>query len=245
MSGNPLKLKVAYLYPDLLHGFCDRANVEAFVKRSSWRDIEVKVSEIYANDKIYTSKYDFFYIGGSNAQALESTIKYLGQNEDELKVSSMAGVPILAVNMGYILFGKSWQLHNRTKMQGLGILNVDSIASKNYHWGNVVGNCDFLKSKVIAGFENHSILTYLNSGVSHFITLKTGMGNNGKDKTEGARINNTIGTYISSPLLAQNPHLCDFLIATALRIKYQCRVPLTRLYDDIEWYSHNYIVDMK
>ena len=93
--------------------------------------------------------------------------------------------------------------------------------------------------------DKSGILTYLSQGVGHFLTLKTGHGNNGRDKTEGARIYNTIGTYIISPLLAQNPNLCDFLIATSLRIKYKCRVPLTRLCDDIEWYSHNYILEMK
>ena len=60
MSGNPLKLKIAYIYPDVLHGFCDRANIETFVKRCSWRDIETNVVEIYGNDKIYSSKYDFY-----------------------------------------------------------------------------------------------------------------------------------------------------------------------------------------
>ena len=75
--------------------------------------------------------------------------------------------------------------------------------------------------------------------------LSKGRGNNGRDKTEGARFNNVIGTYITSPILAQNPHLCDFFIATALRVKYKCRVPLTPLCDDIEWYSHNFILDAK
>ena len=245
MSGNPLKLKIAYLYPDILHGFCDRANVEAFAKRAGWRDIEVKISEIYANDKIYASKYDFLYIGGTNVFALDEAIKFLRQNGDELRIASMAGVPMLAVNAGYILFQRSWQLHNRTKQEGIGIFNADSIAGKNHHWGNISGNCAFLKSKNIAGFENHSILTNLNANQAPFLTVKSGLGNNGKDKTEGAKIDNSIGTYITSPLLAQNPNLCDFLIAVALRIKYKCKVPLTRLCDDIEWYSHNYIAELK
>ncbi len=245
MSGNPLKLKIAYLYPDILHGFCDSANVEAFVRRSNWRDIDVKVTEIYANDKISSAKFDFYYIGGSNSNKLEIANKFLKQNEDELRIASMASVPMLAVNSGYQLFGRSWQLNNRIKTEGLGLLNVDSVASKNYHEGYITGTCGFLKNRTVVGYENHGILTYLGEDAGHFLMLKTGLGNNGKDKTEGARIKNTIGTYIISPLLAQNPHLCDFFIATALRIKYKCRVPLTRLVDDIEWYSHNYVLDMK
>ena len=59
---NPLKLKIAYLYPDILHGFCDRANIDAFVTRAGWRDVGVQVFEINSNDKIQATKFDFYYI---------------------------------------------------------------------------------------------------------------------------------------------------------------------------------------
>ena len=242
---NPLKLKIAYLYPDILHSFSDLANVEAFATRARWRDINVQIYQIKSNDKIQSTKYDFYYIGGSNIKNLEDALFQLKQNELELKTAVSANVPMLAVNCGYMLFGNFYQLHNQSQIEALGILNVDSIAGKMHHWGNVCGSCEFLKNKTVVGFENHGILSYLNSGVAPFLVLQKGQGNNGKDKTEGARINNTIGTYITSPILAQNPHLCDFLIATALRIKYKCRIPLTPLCDDIEWYSHNFILDSK
>ncbi|MBQ4647145.1 MAG: hypothetical protein IJB79_07330 [Candidatus Gastranaerophilales bacterium] len=245
MSANPLKLKIAYLYPDILYGFSDQANVEAFVTRAKWRDINVQVSYIKANERIQSSKFDFYYIGGSNIKNLEDALFQLKQNELELNTAVLANVPMLAVNCGYMLFGNFYQLHNQSQIEAMGILNVDSIAGKSHHWGNISGVCEFLKNKTVAGFENHGILSYLKEGVAPFLTLQRGKGNNGRDKTEGARVNNVIGTYITSPILAQNPHLCDFLIATALRIKYKCRIPLTPLCDDIEWYSHNFILDAK
>lgn len=245
MSKSTLKLKIAHLYPDILQSFCDEENVKTFFQRANWRDIDVSVHKVNANERFSASKYDFYYIGGSNAQNLELALQHLKMNQDELKVASISGVPMLAVNCGYQLFGNFYQLHNKTQIEGLKILDVDSIASKNHHFGNVSGVCEFLKNKTVVGFENHGILTYLKSTVAPFINLQSGQGNNGKDKTEGARYNNVIGTYIVSPILAQNPHLCDFLIATALRIKYKCRIPLTPLCDDIEWYSHNYMLDIK
>lgn len=245
MSKNPLKLKIAYLYPDLLQGLCDKSNVEVFQKRAQWRDILIDVSEINKNDKIQSNKFDFFYIGGSNIENLPETIKYLRQNQDEIAVASALNVPILAVNCGYQLLGNYFQLHNTMQIDGLGVLDVDTIATNYRYCSSVVGHCEFLQNKTIAGYENHSTVSYLKSGVSPFVSLSRGYGNNSKDKTEGARFNNTIGTYITSPLLAQNPHFCDFLISQALRIKYKCRVPLAPLCDDIEWYSHNDIIEMK
>ena len=242
---NPLKLKIAYLYSDILHSFCDLANVEAFVSRAKWRDINIQVHYINTNDRISSSKYDFYYIGGSNIRNLEDALFQLKQNEMELKTAVESNVPMLAVNCGYLLFGNFYQLHNQSQIEAMGILNVDSVAGKIHHWGNISGVCEFLRNKTVAGFENHGISSYLKNGVAPFLTLQKGQGNNGRDKTEGAIYNNVIGTYITSPILAQNPHLCDFLISVALRIKYKCRIPLTPLCDDIEWYSHNFILDAK
>lgn len=245
MSKNPLKLKIAYLYPDILQNLCDKSNVEVFQKRAQWRDIQVSVQMINKNDKIQLNKFDFFYIGGSNIEQLPVAIKYLNQNKEEIAIASAMNIPILAVDCGYILLGNYFQLHNTVQIDGVGVLDVDSIATNYRYTSSVVGTCEFLQSKSIAGHENHSMISYLKSGVSPFIALSRGYGNNAKDKTEGARFNNTIGTYITSPLLAQNPHFADFLISQALRIKYKCRIPLTPLCDDIEWFSHNDILEMK
>ncbi len=245
MPKNSLKLKIGYLYPDILQGFCDDANIEVLTKRAKWRDIDVQVNEICANDKITASKYDFYYIGGSNYSAINVALRYIKQNQDELKVASMSSVPMLAVNIGYQLFGNTFQLKNSKQYEGLKIINANSFPSKKYFRGIVAGKCLFLNNKTIVGFEDNRIVTVLNDETKPFIILQKGFGNNGKDKTEGARTYNTIGTFIQSPILAQNPHFCDFLIANALGVKYKCKIPITKLKDDIENYAHNYILEMK
>ncbi len=245
MPKNPLRLKIAYLYPDILQGFCDESNVEVFAKRALWRDIDVSVHRIKTGDRIYSSKYDFYYIGGNNPSNLELALKSLKENQEELKIAANSSSPMLAINCGYLLFGNFYQFHNKAQIEGIKLLDVDSIAGKVQHYGNVVGVCEFLKNKTIVGFENHGMMTYLKSGVAPFLILKKGLGNNGRDRTEGARFNNVIASFITSPILAQNPHLCDFLIAVALRVKYRCRIPLTPLCDDIEWYSHNFMLENK
>lgn len=245
MQSNPLKLKIAYLYPDILEGFCDESNVDVFYKRAKARDINVSIHKITSHAKIQSSRYDFYYIGGSNTDYLEIALESLNENKNELLTAASSGVPMLAVNCGYQLFGNSYQFHNKAKGQGLALLNVDSIVSKKHFYGYIYGTCAFLKNKIIAGFENHNTATYLKQNTTPFLTLKKGKGNNLQSKTEGARNRNVIGTYISSPILAQNPHFCDFLISCALRIKYRYKIPLMPLCDDIEWYSHNYMLEMK
>ncbi len=244
MSTNPLKLKIAYLYPDILQSFCDEANVNAFCKRANWRDIETSVTLIQANDKVQSSKYDFYYIGGNNPDSLDYALKFLKQNDDELKIAAISGVPMLAVNCGYQLFGNYYQLLDKAQAQGLGIFDIHSRVSSNLHCGNILGSCSFLKNKV-AGFVNYNIFSYYDSNPMPFLNLQKGQGNNDNDKTEGAKFSNVIGTHIQGALLAQNPHLCDHFISTALKVKYRCKIPLTPLCDDLEWYSYRYLVDGK
>ena len=48
-----------------------------------------------------------------------------------------------------------------------------------------------------------------------FGRVVVGNGNNGNDRTEGARTHNVIGTYLHGPLLPANPKVADALIAAA------------------------------
>jgi hypothetical protein len=60
-----------------------------------------------------------------------------------------------------------------------------------------------------------------------------GLGNNGEDGTEGAFYQNAIATYSHGPLLPKNPFVADWLIQTALRLKYQQAIALSPLDDSL------------
>jgi CobQ-like glutamine amidotransferase family enzyme len=72
---------------------------------------------------------------------------------------------------------------------------------------------------VLYGFENHSGKTMLGKGQRELGKVTRGNGNNGEDRTEGARTKNAIGTYCHGPLLPNNPRLADGLIKLALERK--------------------------
>lgn len=238
MSKNLLKIKIAYLYPDFLQGLCDKANLDILKFRAAERNINVEIEEIKNDNKINSSKYDFYYMSGSNTEALVSCMKHARNNISQLKMACEANVPMLAINCGYVLFGKNFQLDNSPLYNALGILNTTSSISQQLIYSKVKGDC-YLISDTVVGFENHiTQTTILDERTRPFLMLP-------KDKTEGAVYNNVIGTYITSPILAQNPILCDHIISCCLEVRYKCRIPLTRLTDDIEWYSHNYLLEAK
>jgi CobQ-like glutamine amidotransferase family enzyme len=67
------------------------------------------------------------------------------------------------------------------------------------------------------GYENHSGLTTLGTGVAPLGSTALGRGNNGTDRTEGAVFRNVIGTYLHGPVLAKSPRFADDLLVRALR----------------------------
>lgn len=84
----------------------------------------------------------------------------------------------------------------------------------------------------LVGFENHGGRTKLGK-VEALGKVVYGLGNNGEDGTEGAFYKNAIATYSHGPLLPKNPFVADWLIQTALKLKYQQEITLTPLNDTL------------
>jgi CobQ-like glutamine amidotransferase family enzyme len=84
----------------------------------------------------------------------------------------------------------------------------------------------------LVGFENHGGRTKLGK-VEALGRVVYGLGNNGEDGTEGAFYQNAIATYSHGPLLPKNPFVADWLIQTALKLKYQQEIKLSPLDDTL------------
>jgi CobQ-like glutamine amidotransferase family enzyme len=84
----------------------------------------------------------------------------------------------------------------------------------------------------LVGFENHGGRTKLGT-VEPLGRVVYGLGNNGEDGTEGAFYQNAIATYSHGPLLPKNPFVADWLIVTALKLKYQKEFELSPLDDTL------------
>lgn len=238
MQSTPLKLKIAHLYPDLLNIYGDFGNVLALKKRAQWRDIDVQVVQINAKDKFKSDDFDLFFSGGGQDNQQIIAARELLNNAPELRKAAHCHKPMLVICGSYQLFGKYYQPEDDERLEGISIFDAHTIAGKKRFIGNVTATCSFLPIRTIVGFENHSGLTYLGEEAEPFLKIKIGKGNNGADKTEGARFNNVFGTYLHGPLLPKNPHFCDYLLQLALNNKYECEIPLMPLNDQIEYFAH-------
>ena len=238
-------IKIAHLYPDLLNIYGDFGNIATLRNRCAWRGINVETEEIKTGYRVNPNEFDFYFIGGGQDTQQILASKELMKNKKRLEEAMNNDAVMLAICGGYQLFGHYYQPLNGERLDGISLLDVYTTAGKKRFIGNVSGTCDFIENSTVTGFENHSGLTFLQGETKPFIKLKKGKGNNGKDKTEGARYKNVFGTYLHGPILPKNPIFTDYLISLALKRKYKCEIPLFELDDTIENKAHNSSLKLK
>ncbi len=240
MDEKDLEITIAHLYPKLLNLYGDMGNIIALQKRCQWRGINVIYKEININDNIDDN--DIYFIGGGQDKQQEDVAAELYKHKDFLTAQRDKGSVFLGICGGYQLMGHYYQPFDKEKLQGISLLDAYTTAGKKRFIGNVTCKIDFLSLKTLVGFENHSGLTYLSGETKPLGIISTGNGNNGIDKTEGARYKNVFGTYLHGSLLPKNPHFADYLIELALEKKYGEKIKLSPLNDEIEMKTHNSLV---
>ena len=196
-------------------------------------------------DEIDIEKNDIYFIGGGQDKQKIEVSEEMQNQKEVLTQAANDGRVFLAICGGYQLLGKYYQPHDGEKLLGIGVLDAYTVAGDTRFIGNVTAETDFLEPKTLVGFENHAGLTYLEEGTVPLAKVVVGNGNNSKDGGEGARKNNVFGTYLHGSVLPKNPHFTDYLIKTALEVKYQKPIELEKLDDTIEMNAHNDLINKK
>ncbi|MCD6323009.1 MAG: glutamine amidotransferase [Clostridiales bacterium] len=239
------KLKVCHLYPDLLNLYGDRGNIIALEKRLEWRGLDMELINISVGDKFNSSEYDIVFIGGGQDFEQEVLLSDLSiEKKKNIKFSIEDGVVFLAICGGYQLLGTHYKSWDNIQYDFIGAIDIHTIGQKKRMIGDFMFNCSEpeLSGLTVTGFENHSGRTYLGKSVKPLGTIKNGFGNNGEDKTAGARYKNVFCSYSHGPILPKNPVLSDYILETALKRKYG-EYSLAPLNDITENNARNLIID--
>ena len=242
-----MKLNICHLYPDLLDLYGDRGNILALAARCRWQGIEPVIQKASLGEDLDFMGMDILFLGGGSDREQGLLVQDLMRRENELRKAIENGLVVLAICGGYQMLGKYYQMGSGEKIQGLGILDVWTIAGAKRLIGNVVVelgkrvlNVDS-KFKTLVGFENHSGKTYLGEGVMPLGKVLFGNGNNGDDRDEGVRYHNVFGTYLHGPLLPKNPHFADLLLELAV-LRRGPDTRLRELDDHLEELAHGAMV---
>mgnify|MGYP005810230021 CR=1 FL=1 len=211
------QLNIVHLYPNEMNTYGDRGNLLVLKRRTEWHGYE-PVVHFHHPGQPFPEEADLLLGGGGQDSAqtdIEQDLLVIG---DRLRVLAEAGTPMLMICGMYQLFGRRFVTHDRGELKGISIFDLETFASPKRLIGNVAIQTEAFGT--LYGFENHSGRTFLGSGLAPLGTVTRGNGNNGQDKTEGARFKNVIGTYLHGPILPANPALADMLIGAAARNRY-------------------------
>ena len=235
-----MELKICHLYPDVMNLSCDRGNLICMEKRLQWRNIDVEITPLNMGDRLEADAYELIFIGNGQPFAQPLLLEDLQTNKAEaLSEAVESGVPVLAIDGGYELLGKSYVTADGQYLEGLGILDIQTKCAKQRLVGDCAFYCEELDT-IVVGFENHAGHTTLGEGVKPFGKVLSGGGNNGRDGTEGARYKNVFASYAHGSLLPKNPALCDHILSIALQRKYG-EAELAPLDDSMEQNAHDYM----
>ena len=217
MSPAP-ELRVCVLYGERLNLYADRGNLAVLEQRCRWRGIGFRVRRVTVGDALAAGEDDLLYLGGGQDADQQRCAEDLVTTKGAaLREAAGRGAVVLGVCGGYQLLGHGYETPEAS-MPGLGLLDVTTAATTP---DRLVGHAAVAveldgEQRVLAGFENHRGRTTLGPGASPLGRVVHGFGNNGRDRTEGARHGSVVGTYLHGPLLAANAWFADWLIATAL-----------------------------
>lgn len=238
-----MELNICHLYPDILNLYGDRGNIITMKRRLEGRGIKVNIDERSIGQPLNADKYDIFFIGGGQDFEQEVLLRDLSSGKaQDIRTAVEEEKTFLAICGGYQMLGEYYKTWDGVQLDFIGAIGVHTIGAKE----RMIGNYMFKTTPesgdtVVVGFENHSGKTYLSEQVAPLGMMLSGNGNNGEDKTEGARYKNVFGTYSHGSLLPKNPVLCDFILQTALNHRYDGAEPLAPLDDTLELNAHRYM----
>lgn len=192
-----------------IHG--DAANAAVLATRARWRGVEARVLELEAGQAAPTAAPHAIVIGSGFDAEAERTLAALRAIEGLLRTWVDAGVPLLAVGLGWELLSATVEVNPGVVLEGLGMFPGRAVPATRAT-GDILVESRF---GPLIGYEYH-VRDYLPAeGEEPLGTVIAGIGNRPGAGTEGAVVGSAIGTHLRGPVLARNPALADHLLRLA------------------------------
>lgn len=236
MSEPAAVVRLGHLYPTEMNIYADRGNIAVLSRRLAWRGMALKVTDIGRGVPIEAGAHDLYYLGGGQDRDQAAVAEDLVSTKATgLRAAVDGGAAMLCVCGGYQLAGHGYTAADGSRMPGVGLLDLDTVAASTRLVGDLVIDAELDGETCrVVGFENHAGRTRLGAGARPLGRVVHGHGNNGEDGVEGGVQDRVVGTYLHGPLLPKNPWLADRLLGWALEHRTGAVTPLSPLDDTLE-----------
>jgi lipid II isoglutaminyl synthase (glutamine-hydrolysing) len=204
------RLRLIWVYPDLLSTYGDRGNLLVLERRARLRGLDAEMVSVNADQPV-PRQGDIYLLGGGEDLPQILAAQRLRADRG-LAAATERGAVIFAVCAGYQLLGTEFGGEEGQPVTGLEILDMRSGRGARRGVGEIVAEVNpGLGLPRLTGFENHQGVTWRGPDVAPLAQVLTGVGNG--DGTEGAWAGRVLGTYLHGPALVRNPALTDLLLS--------------------------------
>jgi len=203
------RLRLIWVYPDLLSTYGDRGNLLVLARRARLRGMDAEMVSVNADQPV-PRQGDIYLLGGGEDLPQILAARRLRADRG-LSAAAQRGAVIFAVCAGYQLLGTEFGGEEGQPVGGLEILDMRSARGDRRGVGEIVADVNpDLGLPELTGFENHQGVTMRGPSVAPLAQVRTGVGNG--DGTEGVWAGRVLGTYLHGPALVRNPALADLLL---------------------------------
>ncbi|TDD60804.1 type 1 glutamine amidotransferase [Actinomadura rubrisoli] len=214
------RIKIVWIYPDLLSTYGDQGNTIVLERRSALRGIPTETLHLRSDEPVPTDG-DIYLLGGGEDRPQILAAQRL-RGDGGLQRAAQRGAVIFAVCAGFQIIGHEFGGEEGQLLPGLGILDIRSGRGQQRAVGEVVGDVSAeLNIPRITGFENHMGATSIGPGAKPLAKVVAGTGNGDGNGFEGAYSGRVVGTYMHGPALVRNPALADLLLTWAVGAQLQ------------------------
>jgi hypothetical protein len=208
----PSRLRLVWVYPDLLSTYGDRGNLLVLARRAQLRGIGVEAVLVHADQPV-PREGDIYLMGGGEDLPQVLAAQRLRADGGLAAVASRGAV-VFAVCAGYQVIGSQFGGVDGEPVAGIGLIDITGGRGRVRGVGEILAEVDSsLGVPALTGFENHQGVTEVGPGAAPLARIVTGVGNG--DGTEGAFAGRVLGTYLHGPVLVRNPALADLLLSWA------------------------------
>lgn len=212
-----MKLRIGHLYGNLLNTYGDNGNLLMLQYCAKQRGVQVETDIVSLNQPFNPNDYDLVFFGGGQDYEQYIVSKDIQAKADAIKTYIDNDGVLLAICGGYQLLGHYYVDAKGKKISGISAIDYYTLNQDNNRFIGDITIVDEETGDTYNGFENHNGRTFLGDGVQPLGIVQEGKGNNGEDKTEGARYKNVFCSYFHGPLLVRNNHLAERIVDLAFK----------------------------
>lgn len=214
-------LRVAWLFPDILHLYGERGNMLALGHMADDLGIDLKIDRVGLDTKTFVpDDYDIIFCQPGEIAVFPLVIEYLKPYKADLERFIDDGKVMFVTSTAQGIFGEKVVREDGSEIEGLGIINCEFKEMSMIYADDLYFTTKYGDGNEMEIFGSQIRMTdEISSEEQPFGEILYGYGNCGVDIYEGVLKKNSFFTNTTGPILALNPWLTAKILDICMKRK--------------------------